>query len=104
MRRTEDIVRGRRIADVAAAKARTRSSTERAPATWIKAVHYDGDGWTETEGTELWISDPGQRDANGERLYTAGGDPWGPTELAGRRGSRDLLRGNAARSVPSGDY
>jgi hypothetical protein len=73
MRRAHDIVRGRRIA----AEARTRSSLERAASTWIKAVHYDGDGWTESEGTEFWISDPGQRDASGERLYTAGGDPWG---------------------------
>ena len=77
MRRAKDISIGRRIAGEAAAKAKTRSSVDRAPSTWIKAVHYDGDGWTEPEGTELWISDPGQRDANGERLYTASGDAWG---------------------------
>jgi hypothetical protein len=77
IRRAEDIARGRRTARVAAAKAKTRSSVDRAPRTWIKAVHYDGGGWTEPEGTELWISDPGQRDADGERLYTAGGEPWG---------------------------
>jgi hypothetical protein len=73
MRRAHDIARGRRIA----AEVRTRSSPERARSTWIKAVHYAGDGWTESEGTEFWISDPGQRDAGGERLYTASGDPWG---------------------------
>ena len=50
---------------------------ERAPSSWIKAIHYDGDGWNESEGEKLWISDPGQRDASGERLYTAAGDPWG---------------------------
>ena len=74
MRRADDIGRGRRIA---AAEARTGSSVERAPSTWIKAVHYDGGGWTESKGTDLWMSDPGQRDASGERLYTAGGEPWG---------------------------
>ena len=75
--RAADISRGRRIAHEAAAKAKTRSSVDRSPSTWIKAVHHDGHGWTERDGTELWISDPGQRDANGERLYTASGDPWG---------------------------
>ena len=78
MRRAQDIARGRQRAKVAgAAKARNRRWIERVPSTWIKAVHYDGDGWTESEGTELWISDPGQRDADGERLYTASGDPYG---------------------------
>ena len=77
MRRAQDIARGRPRAEVAAANARNRPSVERLPSTWIKAVHYDGDGWTESEGTELWISDPGQRDAIGERLYTASGDPYG---------------------------
>jgi hypothetical protein len=73
-RRADDIDRGRRTA---AAQAKSRSLIKRTPSTWIKAVHYDGDGWTEDEGTEFWISDPGQRDASGERLYTASGDPWG---------------------------
>jgi hypothetical protein len=76
-RRAEDIDRGRRTAEAVAVKAKTRSSVDRAPRTWIKAVYGDGGGWAESEGMELWISDPGQRDANGERLYTAAGEPWG---------------------------
>jgi hypothetical protein len=76
-RRAEDILRSRRVADAAAAEVKGGSGADRAPSTWIKAIHYDDDGWTESEGTETWLSDPGQRDANGERLYTAGGDPWG---------------------------
>lgn len=77
VRRAADIPRGRRAYEAAAAKAKTSSTAARAPSTWIKAVHYDGVGWKEPSGTKLWISDPGQRDASGERLYTAGGEPWG---------------------------
>jgi hypothetical protein len=76
-RRAEDIARGRRIASAETRSSRpSRTSVERAPSSWIKAI-YNGDGWVESEGTEFWISDPGQRDENGERLYTATGDPWG---------------------------
>src|SRR4051794_23910025 len=67
MRRAHDVGRGRHMAN----EARARSPLERAASSWIKAVHCGGDGWTESEATELWISVPGQRDARGERLYTA---------------------------------
>lgn len=77
VRRATDIPRGRRASEAAAAKAKTTPPAARAPSTWIKAVHYDGVGWKEPSGTKLWISDPGQRDANGERLYTEGGEPCG---------------------------
>lgn len=53
------------------------NSADAVPSTWIKAVHYDGGGWDERPGDETWLSDPGQRNAQGERLYTAAGDPWG---------------------------
>ena len=76
-RRAEDIARGRRTAAAEARTRSSRSSVEGTPSSWIKSVHYDGDGWVESEGTEYWISDPGQRDPSGERLYTATGDPWG---------------------------
>jgi hypothetical protein len=58
-RRVEDIARGRRIASTAKTSSRpSRSSVERAPSSWIKAV-YNGDGRVESEGTEFWISDAG---------------------------------------------
>lgn len=79
LRRADDVVRARRWA----AKATAASGSKKKPAvaeelrTWIKAVHYDGDGWTESPGTEMWVSDPGQRNAAGDRLYTAAGEPFG---------------------------
>jgi hypothetical protein len=75
--RVEDIARGRRIAVSEAESRSSRSSVDQAPSSWIKAVHYKGDGWVESEGTNYWISDPGQRDESGARLYTAAGEPWG---------------------------
>jgi hypothetical protein len=85
-RRAADIARARRIAQTAKAATASRSirSVERAPSTWIKAVHYSGDGHVEPEGTEYWISDPGVRDKNGDRMYTAAGEPRGrPTWRVG---------------------
>lgn len=78
-KRAADIAGRRRWAAMqnTAAAGKRQSSVSRGPSTWIKAVHYDGGGWTEEPGSERWFSDPGQRDANGKRLYTAAGDPWG---------------------------
>jgi hypothetical protein len=76
-RRDADIARARRAAATEAKTAASRSLAERAPSTWIKSIHYDGGGWTEPAGAEIWLSDPGQRDADGERHYTAAGEPWG---------------------------
>lgn len=76
-RRADDVARARRAAAAETTARRAHSAVERAPSTWIKAIHYDGGGWRETEGAEIWVSDPGHRDADGERLYTAAGEPWG---------------------------
>jgi tetratricopeptide (TPR) repeat protein len=77
--RADDIRRGRRWAanEAGTGKGRTRSAVTRIASTWIKAVHDDGSGWAERPGDETWLSDPGQRDARGKRLYTAAGEPWG---------------------------
>ncbi len=56
---------------------RRKGTASAGPTAWIKAVHYDGDGWTVEPGAEHWISDPGQVDGNGRRVYTANGAPWG---------------------------
>jgi hypothetical protein len=44
---------------------------------WINALRYYADGWTVRPSQELWISDPGQIDDAGERVYRADGQPWG---------------------------
>src|SRR6476620_10447446 len=44
---------------------RRKGTASAGPTAWIKAVHYDGDGWTVEPGAEHWISDPGQVDGNG---------------------------------------
>ena len=90
LRRADDVVRRRRwiAANTPAAKQRgpKRRSATGAPRTWIKAVHDDGSGWLEQPGAELWLSDPGQRDADGNRRYTAAGDPFGrPSWRAGEQ-------------------
>jgi hypothetical protein len=79
LRRADDIAGGRRWAakEAAAARGKKKSALTRVASTWIKAVHYDGSGWAESPGDEMWLSDPGQRDARRERLYTAAGEPWG---------------------------
>ena len=79
LNRAKDIAIARRHAAKLTGKSKgtRRSSIDASPSTWIKAVHYDGGGWDELPGDETWLSDPGQRDARGERLYTAAGDPWG---------------------------
>jgi hypothetical protein len=43
---------------------------------WLKAMYYE-DGWTVEPGETTWISDPGQIDADGERMVRADGVPWG---------------------------
>jgi hypothetical protein len=77
--RADDIVRERRWAakEAAAGKGRKKSPVTRVSSTWIKAVHYDGTDWAVRPDDEMWLSDPGQRDARGTRLYTAAGEPWG---------------------------
>jgi hypothetical protein len=77
--RADDVVRDRRLAtkQTAAGKSRKKPATTHVSSTWIKAVHYDGSGWAPLPGDEMWLSDPGQRDSHGERLYTAAGEPWG---------------------------
>lgn len=78
VKRADDVLRARRwAAKEAAAPRRRGASGSRIKHTWIKAVHYDGGEWGVEPGEEMWLSDPGQRDANGERMYTAAGDPWG---------------------------
>jgi hypothetical protein len=57
--------------------ARRKGTASAGPTAWIKALHYDDDGWTVEPGKEHWISDPGQTDADGNRVYTANGAPWG---------------------------
>ena len=75
--READIASARRAAVAKAATGKTRSTVPHTPSTWIKAVHYDGSEWADRPGDEIWLSDPGQRDADGNRLYTAAGEPWG---------------------------
>lgn len=74
--RERDVAGARRWA-AAETKDTKKPAIARVARTWIKAVHYDGNPWPEGPGDETWISDPGQRDGNGQRLYTAAGDPWG---------------------------
>lgn len=47
------------------------------PGAWIKQLHYRHDNWTIAPGEERWISDPGQRDNNGERIYCKDQSPAG---------------------------
>jgi hypothetical protein len=76
--RAADIASHRRWAAKASAiKGKKRPAVARVVSTWIKAVHYDGSEWAQGPGDEMWLSDPGQRDAEGNRLYTAAGEPWG---------------------------
>ncbi len=79
LRRVADIASHRRWAaqEATTVAGRRRATLTRVASTWIKAVHYDGSGWSEDPGAETWVSDPGQRDASGERFYTALGEPWG---------------------------
>jgi tetratricopeptide (TPR) repeat protein len=77
--RADDIASARRWAAKEAATSRTNkaSGAARTSSTWIKAVHFYGGRLAERAGDEMWLSDPGQRGADGERLYTAAGEPWG---------------------------
>ena len=75
-KRAEDVALLRRAEQKPPNKS-TSAVRPRGPATWIKVVHYDGTGWAQEPGDEIWLSDPGQRDANGNRLYTAADEPWG---------------------------
>lgn len=79
LNRMRDIESARRraVREAAASRGNSTSQIARLARTWIKAVHYDNDGWTEEPGTEMWISDPGQRDENGVRLLTAANEPRG---------------------------
>lgn len=77
LNRAADIVSHRRWAAGESAKGKSRPVVAQVASTWIKAVHYDGSGWAEGPGDEMWLSDPGQRDADGNRLLTAAGEPWG---------------------------
>jgi hypothetical protein len=47
------------------------------PTAWIKALQHHGDGWTVQPGEEKWVSDPGQINGDGERVYRADGQPFG---------------------------
>ncbi|HEY6759891.1 MAG TPA: tetratricopeptide repeat protein [Baekduia sp.] len=77
--RADDIVRRRRwtAREASTGRSRKRSGVARVASTWIKAVYYDGSAQPERPGDETWVSDPGQRDAGGRRMYTAAGEPWG---------------------------
>lgn len=77
--RADDIASARRWAakEAVAGSSKKASAVARSSSTWIKAVHFYGGRLAEHPGDEMWLSDPGQRDAHGERLYTAAGEPWG---------------------------
>jgi hypothetical protein len=50
------------------------------PTAWLKSIHHDpveDADWTIAPGEETWISDAGQHDADGNRMYRADGTPWG---------------------------
>jgi hypothetical protein len=58
------------------------------PSYWIKAIPGGGNGWTMSPGNDDWISDIGQRDEEGERVYTQDGTPankpsWKPGDQVG---------------------
>lgn len=78
-KRLDGIVRDRRWAanEAASPRGARGPSGKRVARTWLKAVSYDGSGWEVEPGEELWLSDPGQRDADGNRMLTAAGEPWG---------------------------
>jgi hypothetical protein len=57
----------------ASGKQRTRRS---ATTGWIKSIYGD-DTWTVAPGEETWISDAGQLDADGNRMYRNDGVAWG---------------------------
>src|SRR3954470_19499504 len=64
----------------AAARGGRRSvRTDGAPTAWIKALRDDGngDGSTVRPDERTWVSDPGQIDEAGERVYRADGQPLG---------------------------
>jgi tetratricopeptide (TPR) repeat protein len=77
--RESDIASARRWAakEAAAGTTKKTSAATRPASTWIKAVHYYGGRLAGQPGDEMWLSDPGQRDGRGQRLYTAAGEPWG---------------------------
>jgi hypothetical protein len=50
---------------------------DRVARVWIKSLHYRDGGWTVAPGEESWISDPGRRDASGERVYRKDGEAAG---------------------------
>lgn len=78
MKREADIASLRQwVAKELATSKKGKASGARVASTWIKAVHYDGSGWAERPGDEMWLADPGQRDADGSRQYTATGEPKG---------------------------
>jgi hypothetical protein len=50
------------------------------PTAWLKSIHYDeaeNPDWTIQPGEETWISDAGQHDPAGNRMYRADDTPWG---------------------------
>jgi hypothetical protein len=79
LRRASDVASARRWAakEASTAKGKKNPTVARVSNTWIKAVHYGEGEWTERPGDDIWLSDPGQRDAHGQRLYTAAKEPWG---------------------------
>jgi hypothetical protein len=45
---------------------------------WLKAVHYTRHSeYAWHPGEDFWISDPGRRNAKGERVVRKDGEPWG---------------------------
>jgi hypothetical protein len=53
-----------------------RSFRNAPPRAWIKSVYGTGD-WLSDSDDDRWISDTGQHDAAGERMYRADGEAWG---------------------------
>lgn len=87
-KRAADIARDRKwtIKGLPVTKGTRKSTGSRVGRTWIKAVYYDGTGWTEQPGEETWLADPGQRDRDGVRQYTTTGQPKGrPTWRVGEQ-------------------
>jgi hypothetical protein len=65
------------VAETVPASRRGRAGRKGQAEAWIKAVYHNPDGWTVAPGQESWISDPGNFDDRGERVYRADGQPSG---------------------------
>ncbi len=60
-----------------ASAARSTGRRRSGPTGWIKALQHDGDEWPDAPETRDWVNDAGKIDADGNRVNTASGTPWG---------------------------